>query len=56
MTDLKVAGSPDGMLPNAYVTAFGKDAEGEMYVLTTGQPGFGAELGAVHKIVPATKG
>lgn len=56
MTDLKVAGSPDGLLPNAYVTAFGKDADGEIYVLTAGQPGFGAELGAVHKIVPATKG
>ena len=55
MSDLKVAGSPDGMLANAYVTAFGKDKDGEMYVLTAGQPGFGAELGAVHKIVPAMK-
>lgn len=56
MSDLKVAGTPDGQLDGAYVTAFGKDKHGEVYVLTAGQPGFGAELGAVHKIVPATEG
>ena len=53
MSDLAVEGQPDGRLGGAYVTAFGKDRHGEVYVLTAGQPGFGAELGAVHKIVPA---
>lgn len=52
MADLKVSGSEDGMIDKAYVTAFGKDSQGEVYVLTAGQPGFGAELGAVHKLVP----
>lgn len=56
MRDLPVAGTPDGKLPNVYITAFGKDRHGEVYVLTAGQPGFGATLGAVHKIVPASKG
>ncbi len=51
MEDLPVKDAPGGMLENAYITAFGKDAQGEVYVLTAGQPGFGATLGAVHKIV-----
>ena len=38
MSDLHVAGSADGMLDGAYVTAFGKDTNGEVYVLTAGQP------------------
>ncbi|MGY8689508.1 MAG: PQQ-dependent sugar dehydrogenase [Verrucomicrobiales bacterium] len=54
MADLMVEGQPEGLIEGGYVTAFGKDLQGEIYVLTAGQPGFGGELGAVHKIVPAT--
>ncbi len=53
MNNLAVEGTPDGMLEGDYVTAFGKDRHGEVYVLTAGQAGFGGEKGAVHKIVPA---
>lgn len=52
MQDLSV----DVNLEGTYVTAFGKDRQGEVYVLTAGQPGFGAVLGAVYKIVPPSEG
>ncbi len=50
---LALKDNPNGQL-DAYVVAFGKDAKGEAYVLTAGQPGFGAELGEVLKLVPAS--
>ena len=51
MQALKTVEHPDGLI-DAYVTAFGSDAKGETYVLTSGQPGFGAEKGVVWKLVP----
>lgn len=49
---LPVEGHPDGIIP-AYVTGFGADHAGEIFVLTAGQPGFGGEEGAVWKLEPA---
>jgi glucose/arabinose dehydrogenase len=36
-----------------FVLAFGRDADGELYVLTSESAGVGGETGAVHRLVPA---
>jgi hypothetical protein len=42
--------TPKGL--GAYVLAFGQDAEGELYVLTTGLNLIGGNTGKVFKLVP----
>lgn len=50
--ELRIAGSDNQRL-NHYVMAFGRDHEGELYVLTTDNFTPTGETGAVHKLVPA---
>lgn len=52
MTPLPLASHPEGKL-GAYVLAFGEDAEGELYALTTQRAGLVDRTGAVWKLVPA---
>jgi len=49
---LPITSHPDHKL-GMYVLAFGEDAEGELYVLTTQKGGLTDRTGAVWKIVPA---
>jgi hypothetical protein len=48
--EVKIAGTSDGRL-GRYVLAFGRDAAGELYVLTRGGSGPAGASGAVDKIV-----
>jgi glucose/arabinose dehydrogenase len=48
------ASSPAGEKVGAYVVGFGEDAEGELYVLTTGRNALTGQTGKVFKIVPKT--
>jgi glucose/arabinose dehydrogenase len=52
---LQVEGLKDGGL-KAYVTAFGEDNDGELYVLTTGRNSLTGTTGKVYKIVKAGSG
>lgn len=49
---LRVSTSPDGRL-GRYLLSFGRDAAGELYVLTTSNVGPRGQTGAVFRIVPA---
>jgi hypothetical protein len=49
---LEVEGQTKGSVAN-YVTAFGEDNSGELYVLTTGRNSLGGKTGKVYKIVKA---
>lgn len=51
---LPVAAFPDHKL-GAYVLAFGEDADGELYVLTTQRGGLVDRTGAVWKLVPSSR-
>ena len=46
-----IATSDDGQV-NDFVLSFGEDAEGELYVLTTGWPGPVRDRGKVYRLVP----
>ncbi|HXG48783.1 MAG TPA: PQQ-dependent sugar dehydrogenase, partial [Methylomirabilota bacterium] len=48
---LALASAPDGRV-KAYVTAFGEDADGEIYVLTSGRNSLTGKSGKVFKLVP----
>mgnify|MGYP000190006447 CR=1 FL=1 len=50
--ELAVASAATGRL-NGFLLGFGRDAAGELYVLTRTQPGPTGTSGAVHRIVPA---
>ncbi len=52
MAPLPVASHPDLKL-GLYVTAFGEDAQGELYLLTSQRAGLVDRTGAVWKLVPA---
>lgn len=52
MARLDIATHSDGEV-GTYVTGFGQDHQGEIYVLTNGRPGVTGSTGTVHKIVPA---
>jgi glucose/arabinose dehydrogenase len=45
-------GSGDGRL-GRYILAIGEDADGELYLLTTGMPGPAGNTGEIYRIVPA---
>jgi len=55
MQEAIVAGTEDGQF-GRYVYAFGRDADGELYVLSTGTFKPVGETGMVHKIVPPGEG
>ena len=52
MQELTVAGSANGRL-NAYLLGFGQDADGEVYVLTTGMAGPTGATGRVFRLADA---
>ncbi len=43
---------PDNAKFSAYITAFGQDAEGELYVLTSGRNSLTGKTGKVYKLTP----
>ena len=51
MKALKVTSSASGKV-GAYIVGFGQDAEGELYVLTTGRNSLSGKTGKVFKLVP----
>jgi hypothetical protein len=54
MVDLVVEGAPDGDI-NRFVLSFGRDRDGELYVLTNAAYVSG-DTGVVYKIVPPEEG
>lgn len=50
LEEIKPASHPNGI--NAYITAFGEDAQGELYVMTNDSNGLVGKTGKVYKIVP----
>jgi glucose/arabinose dehydrogenase len=52
MRELTIAGQADGRL-RRFVLGFGRDADDELYVLTTGSLGPTGTSGEIYKIVPA---
>ena len=52
---LQIAGSPNGQL-NKFVLSFGRDNEGQLYVLGNDTGVITGETGAVYRIVPAGEG
>jgi glucose/arabinose dehydrogenase len=55
LRELAIAGREGGAL-GEYVLSFGQDADGELYVLTSGTPGPSGESGRVYRIVLAGPG
>lgn len=55
MEPLPVASHPSGSL-GGYLVAFGEDARGELYVMTTQRAGLVDQTGVVWKLVPAVAG
>jgi glucose/arabinose dehydrogenase len=51
MKSLELANHPTGEI-EAYITAFGEDADGELYVLTNGRNSITGNTGKVFKLVP----
>jgi len=43
----------DGQSPGQFLLSFGRDHDGELYVLTNGQARVGGESGRLHRLVPA---
>ena len=54
MEEIRVADRPGGRI-NEYIRSFGKDDEGELYVLTSDEGGPAGETGKIYKIVPSAK-
>lgn len=52
MRELSIADRPDGRL-GLYITSFGRDASGELYIVTSENFGPTGDTGAVYRIVPA---
>ena len=50
---LNLANQPSGNLAQ-YIVAFGQDADGELYVLTSGRNALIGTTGKVFKLVPRT--
>lgn len=51
MHALPLKGKPNGKI-DAYITAFGEDSHGELYILTNGLNGLSHRKGKVYKLVP----
>jgi glucose/arabinose dehydrogenase len=54
MEEIRVADRPGGRI-NEYIRSFGRDDEGELYVLTSDVAGPAGDTGKIYKIVPAAK-
>lgn len=54
LEEIRVADRPGGRI-NEYIRSFGQDDEGELYVLTSDEPGPAGDTGKIYKIVPTAK-